>query len=126
MKQFKPVPYDPYQSQITYTRRFNQLKTKLKDHFGDTVEFHDTAILRWGMDACVIAHDGSLGFEMWFRDNEGKLTQTIQIAKTPDCNLSGLIGIVVRDTNFDHILDQIDVALRDNFESIYIRSLAKG
>lgn len=113
------------QNQATYARRFKKLKVALKKHFGDEVEFTDTASLRWGPESCIVAHDGSLGFTMWFRDEGSDYGQFVSIIKTRYCSTTGLVGIHVRDTDFGHIIDQIDTALRDGFENIYIKSISK-
>lgn len=113
------------QNKSVYTRRFNQLKSQLLSHFGPDVEVDETAVLRWGPETCLVAHDGSLGFTLYFRSNDGVgLGQFVEIVKTPYCSLGGLQGIHVQETDFNHLVDQIEVALRDNFERIYVRSVA--
>jgi len=117
------------QNASLYTRRFNLLKRALIQHFGaSTDDFSkdvcatDTASLRWGPEACIVAHDGSLGFTLYFRNEEDRF-EMVQIVKARTCSKGGLVGIHVRQTDLDHVLDMIEKALRDGFESIYIESI---
>lgn len=119
------------QNASTYTRKFNVLKRALIQHFGASTEDYstdvcasDTASLRWSSDACIVAHDGSLGFSLYFRDDETDTFQVVTIAKTRTCFKGGLVGIHVRRTDLNHMLNMIEQALKDGFESIYVESVA--
>lgn len=109
------------QNASIYTKRFNKLKKALISEL--QVETSDTAVLGWGPESCIVAHDGSLGFSLYFRSESGDLETIIEIVKTPTCYTGGLVGIHVQETNLGHMLDQIDTAIRDGFERIYIRSI---
>lgn len=125
VKQMKP------QNASVYTRRFNQLKRELiqyfaasTDDFSADVSASDTASLRWSSESCIVAHDGSLGFTLYFYDADQDQWQPVQIVKTRSCSKLGLVGIHVRETDFSHLLSCIDDALNKGFESIYVESIA--
>lgn len=110
------------QSKQSYSRRFSVLKNNLKKCLADA-EFSDTASLRWGFEQCIVAHDGSLGFTIYFKDDSGEYSQYVSIVKIPYCSKQGLVGIFVRETDLEHMLSCIETALRDNFENIYVESI---
>jgi hypothetical protein len=117
------------QNQSVYTRRFNKLKKDLKKLYLKEIEsgdvfFDDTAVLRWGLEQCIVAHDGSLGFSIWFTDENSEFKQCVSIVKTRAVYSGGLVGIHVQDTDLNHMVSMIQQALKDNFECIYIESLA--
>lgn len=113
------------QNKSVYTRRFNKLKKMLQSHFeSPDVSFDDTAVLRWSMEDCIVAHDGSLGFTIHFYDvNTGNIEHSLGIVKTRGVYRGGLVGVHVRDTDLNHILDCIDTAIKDGFENIYVESI---
>lgn len=120
------------QNASVYGRRFNELKRALIQHFGASTEDFsadvcatDTASLRWGPEACIVSHQGELGFTLYFRNDETDRFESVTIAKTRTCAKIGLVGIHVRETDLGHMLDMIDRALSQGFESIYVESLNK-
>lgn len=116
----------------TYTRRFNQLKKSLAkaysastEDFSADVSIDDTASIRYGFESCIVAHDGSLGFTIWFQQDDGSHV-SVEIVKGLNNSTRHLVGIHLDETDLNHLMDQIDVALRDGFEKIYIHSIEKG
>lgn len=111
------------QNKSVYTRRFNNLKQLIRDTYSAEVLLDDTVAVRFSSEECIIAYDGSYGFSLHFYDDNGDFIRTVQIVKSCGRFYTGLIGIHVHDTDLYHLQDQIDVALRDNFPSIYIHSI---
>ena len=113
------------QHKSVYTRRFNALKKQIREVYTEDIMMNDTVAVRFGPESCIIAHDGDYGFTLHFQNDRGELVQSIQIVKSCGRFYTGLIGIHVHDTDLHHLQDQIEVALRDGFESIYVHSIDK-
>ena len=116
----------------TYNRRFNKMKKDLikaynasTNDFSSDVSIDDSCSIRWGFESCIVAHDGSLGFTIWVRQDDGT-NLSIQIVRAHGISTSGLVGIHARETDLSHVMDLIDTALRDGFENIYIHSIGKA
>lgn len=112
----------------TQTRMFNQLKAKIRTQYDDSVFMNNTAVVRWGPETCIVAHDGSLGFSIYFKNesNEIEIESVIEIIWVRHLgDTHRLQGIHLRDANVNDLQDAIDTALRDGFEKIYIHSVAK-
>lgn len=105
-------------TKATYTRRFNKLKAQLREATGSEID--DTVALRWGPEACIVAHDGSFGFTLRIGDS------WIEIVKGTTGGVSSMVGIHVTETDLDHMMDQIETAIRDGFEKIIVHSIGKA
>lgn len=108
------------------TKMFNRLKREVRESYDETVFMNDTASVRWGPECCIVAHDGSLGFSIYFENEQGEVESVVEIIWVR--HLGGthrLQGIHVRETDINHIQDAIDTALKDGFEKIFVHSVAR-
>lgn len=108
------------------TRMFNRLKSEIRSQYDESVFMNDTAAVRWGPEACIVAHDGSLGFSIYFENEAGEIESIVEIIWVRHLgDTYRLQGIHVRDTDVTHLQDAIDTALKHGFEKIYVHSVAK-
>lgn len=108
-----------------YNRQFNQLLKTIPSQFSGVCCVSDCVSLRLGgMDSIIVGHDYCMGFTLEFGECVSE-AQSIQIVRCEhESQYSHMQGIHVQDTDLDHLVDQIQVALRDGFTSIFVHSIA--
>ncbi len=103
----------------SYNRQFNSLVKKAAKQLDCKV--YDTVAISFGfVDSTVVGHDGCMGFTFCFED------QDVQLVRCDDREYKAMQGIHLNETDLSHLVDQIQVALRDNFQNIYIHSIKKA
>ena len=108
------------------TRMFNRLKSEIRAQYDESVFMNDTAVVRWNQECCIAAHDGSLGFSIYFENEAGEIETIVEIIWVRHLgDTHRLQGIHLRETDVNHLQDAIDTALKDGFEKIYVHSVAK-